>query len=204
MREPRPHDLLQVDGLDNYLPIDAPTWVKPVLRGTSWVVIHRTGTSSQGHAVGVRGARRTQRYELIAPQHCVVDRVVPEDVAGVRSWPIRDAAALQALREVRAPLNRLGFPWGPIGSVGFELATGLAAVMPEDDLDLIVRVPDRNRVFDQLLWLHDNHFRKMLAPVDCQIETPVGTIGLRELVSRACVVSGPSVAGSGSRPGSGD
>ena len=82
MRDPRPHDLLQVDGLDDYLPMNAPSWVKSVLRGTSWVVVRRAGTPSQGHLVGVRGVNRTQRYALVAPHHCVVDRVAPDSPDG--------------------------------------------------------------------------------------------------------------------------
>ena len=79
----------------------------------------RTATKSLGHAVGVRGTRPSQRYTLISPDHCVVDTVAPEVIAGVRGWPTRDIAALQGFREVRAPLNHLALPWGPIGSVGF-------------------------------------------------------------------------------------
>jgi phosphoribosyl-dephospho-CoA transferase len=73
-----------VEGLDDYLPIDAPSWVKSLLRGTSWVVV-RAAAPPQGHLVGVRGVDRTQRYALVAPHDCVIDRVAPEDVAGVRS-----------------------------------------------------------------------------------------------------------------------
>ena len=79
-------------------------------------------------------------------------------------------------------MNHLGLPWGPIGSVGFELATGLAATSPDSDLDLIVRVPDfRPATVDRLWSLHDSHFRHLSARVDCLVEGPVGTIGLPEL-----------------------
>ena len=184
MRHPRPHDLLQVEGLDDYLPSHAPTWVRTALRRTSWVVVLRTATKSLGHAVGVRGTGRTQRYSLIAPDHCVVDAVAPEVVAGVRGWPTRDIAALQGFREVRAPLNHLALPWGPIGSVGFELATGVATTTPDSDLDLMIRLPGLcQSIIDELVSLHDNHFRNAAARVDCQVETPVGAISLTELVA---------------------
>jgi phosphoribosyl-dephospho-CoA transferase len=182
MKDPRPQDLLQVEGLEDYLPVDAPTWVRSVLWRTSWVVVRRAGTPPHGHLVVVRGADHAQRYLLVAPRACVVDRVAPEDVAGVRAWPTRDVPALQALREVRAPLNQLGLPWGPIGSVGFELITGLAAVTPDDDLDLIVRASDVGHdTVAQLLSLQDDHFRNLLARVDCRVETAGGWLGLSEL-----------------------
>ena len=66
MRRPRPHDLLRVEGLDDYLPDSAPSWVRAALRRTSWVVVLRTATKSLGHTVGVRGTTRSQRYRLVA------------------------------------------------------------------------------------------------------------------------------------------
>jgi phosphoribosyl-dephospho-CoA transferase len=83
-------------------------------------------------------------------------------------------------------LNQLGLPWGPIGSVGFELATGQAATSPDSDLDLIVRVPDLQPATVDGLWsLHDSHFRHLSARVDCLVEGPAGTIGMTELASGA-------------------
>jgi phosphoribosyl-dephospho-CoA transferase len=139
---------------------------------------------SLGHPVAVRGASRSQRYTLIAPDHCLIDAVAPEAVAGVRAWPTRDIPALEAFRELRAPLNRFGLPWGPIGSVGFELATGVATATPDSDLDLMIRLPGLcQSIIDELVALHDNHFWNAAARVDCQVETPVGPISLTELVS---------------------
>jgi phosphoribosyl-dephospho-CoA transferase len=185
MRDPRPHDILKVFGLDSYLPAAVPLWIKTALHGSSWVVVLGPALS-QGYCVGVRGPNRLQRYTLIAPDHCVVDMIVPEDVAGVRAWPTRDLPALQSLREVRAPLNHLGLPWGPIGSVGFELATGLAAASPDSDLDLIIRVPDfQPGTVERLLSLQNNQFGNLPARVDCQVESPAELVDLDELVFKA-------------------
>jgi phosphoribosyl-dephospho-CoA transferase len=188
VRDPRPHDLLRVFELDTYLPADTAWWVKSALHGSSWVVTLGPAPKSEGHRVGVRGPDRSQRYTLVAPGDCVADMIVPEDVAGVRASPTRDLPALQSLREVRAPLNHLGLPWGPIGSVGFELATGLAATSRDSDLDLIIRVPDFEPAIVDRLWsLHNNHSRHLSARVDCLVEGPVGTIALTELTSGADV-----------------
>ena len=193
MRCLRPHDLLRVDGLDDYLPDRAPQWVRAALRRTSWVVVLRTARKSLGHPVAVRGASRPQRYTLIAPDNCVIDAVAPEAVAGVRAWPTRDIPALEGFRELRAPLNRLALPWGPIGSVGFELATGVQTATPDSDLDLMIRLPGLcQSIIDDLVALHDNHLWNAAARVDCQVETPVGPISLTELVS--CTRSLPVTA----------
>jgi phosphoribosyl-dephospho-CoA transferase len=197
MRHTRPNDLFQVDGLDDYLPSHAPPWVRTALRRTAWVVVLRTTAKSLGHAVGVRGADRSQRYSLIAPDHCVVDVIAPEAVAGVRAWPTRDIPALEGFRQVRAPLNHLALPWGPIGSVGFELATGVPTATPNSDLDLVIRLPGLcQSIIDELIRLHDSHFRNVELRVDCQVETPVGGISLTELVSatRPLAPTAPPVA----------
>jgi hypothetical protein len=101
VRAPRPHDLLQVDGLDLHLRGDPPEWVRNALHGTGWVVT-LPDAMTNGYAVGVRGRCKSQRYTTISP----------EDIAGVRAWPTRGTPALQALREVRAPLNTSGSPGG--------------------------------------------------------------------------------------------
>jgi hypothetical protein len=66
---------------------------------------------------------------------------------------------------------------------------------------MIVRVPDVGRaIIDQLLSLQDNHFRNLLARVDCQVDTAVGTIGLSELVSGAGQVMVMTQTGPPARP----
>ena len=81
-------------------------------------------------------------------------------------------------------MNRSALPWGPIGSVGFELASGVATATPDSDLDLMIRLPGLcQSIIDELVALHDKHFRSIAARVDCQVDTPVGPIGLTELVS---------------------
>jgi phosphoribosyl-dephospho-CoA transferase len=186
MRDPRTHDILGVFELDRYLPTEVPRWAKTTLHGSSWVVVRSPATLSRGHLVGVRGSDPSQRCVVIAPHQCIVDVVVPEDIAGVRSWPTRNLPALQSLREVRARLNQLGLPWGPVGSVGFELATGQAATTSDSDLELIIRVPDLDpATIEPLVSLQDNHFRNLAARVDCEVVTPVESIRLAELVSGA-------------------
>lgn len=181
MRVPRPHDLLHVEGLDDHLHHDAPQWVRNALQGTGWVVALPV-KSPCGHHVGVRGRTHPQRYTMVAPTSCIVDTISPEDIAGVRAWPTRGIPALEALREVRAPLNHLGLPWGPIGSVGYELVAGVAAVTSGSDLDLLVRLRHLDeQVIDDLIALQRSHFQNRSAAVDCLVETSHGTLPLAEL-----------------------
>jgi phosphoribosyl-dephospho-CoA transferase len=79
-------------------------------------------------------------------------------------------------------------PWGPTGSVGFELATGAATATADSDLDLVVRAPLLTpRVLTRLVELHAR-LKGVSVRVDCQIETVGGAIALAELASAASEV----------------
>jgi phosphoribosyl-dephospho-CoA transferase len=181
MAQQRQHDLLEADNLNHHLPTDAPPWVHNALEGTRWVVALEQ-QSAYGHPVGVRGADCRQWYRTVAPHEAVVNVISPEDIAGVRAWPTRGLRAHKALRDVRAKLNQLGLPWGPIGSVGYELVSGIATVTQSSDLNLLIRVRacDEHRL-DGLVSLQQNDFDHHPVPVDCLIETTRGMLRLAEL-----------------------
>ena len=101
MKEPRPHDLLRVFGLDTYLPADAPVVSQDRIHGSSWVVTLGPTPKSRAHP-SVRGPNRSQRYTLTAPDHCVVDMVAPEDVAGCgRGHPVASRLRSRYAKSVR-------------------------------------------------------------------------------------------------------
>jgi hypothetical protein len=98
-----------------------------------------------------------------------------------RPWTALPVA--RALRAAAALLGEAGLPWGPTGSVGFELASGVRTVTPSSDLDLLVR-PTRLQARATLERLHVA-LQRLPAGVDCQIETDDGAIALGELLSGA-------------------
>ncbi|AKT43890.1 malonate decarboxylase holo-ACP synthase [Chondromyces crocatus] len=141
---PRPHDLLHLTDPSHLVALgDIPTWVSPALTRAPWVVVRRAQPLDGLLAVGVRGATRSERFAaFIAPDH--IDRVVsPEDLAHAHRADSphgsRDLPAFRALACVALLLAPTGIPWGPAGSVGFELASGWPAVTPGSDLDLLLR-----------------------------------------------------------------
>jgi phosphoribosyl-dephospho-CoA transferase len=71
----------------------------------------------------------------------VTERVRPEELAG-RPAP-RDLPVFWAVT-LLAGLDRPAWAvaWGPGGSAGFELATGVPAARQGSDLDLVIRVPE--------------------------------------------------------------
>jgi phosphoribosyl-dephospho-CoA transferase len=163
------------------LPPDAPPWVTCALGATPWVVVRRAPAPMGRIAVGVRGRSRSERYATAVHTDDVCEVVGPEDLAHVLPRAGRELAAMCALHTVRGVLDDSGLPWGPTGSIGFELATGICTATTESDLDLVVRVgPDSPETLTLLAALN-HEFRSLTVRVDCQIETPAGAVALAEL-----------------------
>jgi phosphoribosyl-dephospho-CoA transferase len=135
-------------------------------------------------AVGVRGRDRSHRYAWAVRRDDVSETVAPEDLTDVASRAGREVAALRALSLVRAPFNEAGLAWGPTGSVGFELATGVPTATPDSDLDLVIRAPSLPTALDRLDALH-RRLGRLAVRIDCQVETHSGAIALAELLSAA-------------------
>ena len=91
--------------------------------------------------------------------------------------------ALAALARVAPLLASRGHRWGPGGSVGFEIATGVATATSSSDLDLILRQEHRLGL-DEAIDL-----RAVLvgaaapARVDVLLETPCGGVSLADLAA---------------------
>lgn len=176
MSAPQPHDLLRLAAFA--LPTDAPAWAVRALRGAPWVVVRRATAPTGLIAVGVRGTARSERYGTAVSLDDVREVVPPEELAHVASR--RQLPALRTLGTVAPLLDDTGLAWGPTGSVGFELATGMEAATAESDLDLLIRMPGFD-VRPLLTKMHQG-LQSHAARLDCQIEIPTGAIALVELM----------------------
>jgi phosphoribosyl-dephospho-CoA transferase len=178
---PQVHDLLQINhaslGSGNAA---EPSWVRQTILDCPWVVVLRA-QSAFGHiAVGVRGDRRSDRWAACCEKSLVRDIVRPEELL----WRDRDAQRTPALRALQKMSERwadLTLPWGPGGSVGFELASGRKVTTQASDLDLIIRAAGQIGV-DEARVLLDRTVG-LEAKVDVRVETPVGGFSLEEYVS---------------------
>jgi len=77
----------------------------------------------------------------------------------------------------------LDHPWGPGGSIGFELATGSHVVKPESDLDIVIYA-ERRMTADEAKSLCARAM-DLPATVDIRMETPVLGFSLREFASQS-------------------
>jgi phosphoribosyl-dephospho-CoA transferase len=175
----RPHDLLRVEPASSLFR-DAPGWVRAALRTAPWVVIRRGRCGPGRIPVGIRGLERRQRFPTEVSTATVIETLSPPELLG-RANALPDlpaAVALHRATEVFAPTE---LRWGPGGSVGFTLASGVCAITPESDLDLVLtahRVP-----LPSLLADVQERLRGLPARVDVQLNLPIGGIAVDELLS---------------------
>jgi phosphoribosyl-dephospho-CoA transferase len=189
---PWPHDLLwltRADALWSDRP--QPEWVPEAMVQAAVVVVRRARPIGGRIPVGVRGRSRSERFPAAVAPDGVRRRVRPEDLLARQDWRGTERggtmAALRALGWLAHAWDGLEWPWGPTGSAGFELATGVPALTSESDLDLVIRVREPlSNLAAQLLL---KTVLRLETAVDAQIETPLGSVALREVASP----SGPRV-----------
>jgi len=186
MTSPRPHDLVRVSHPVELLN-GAPEWVSRALALAPWAVVRRD-ISGEGHLpVGVRGKTREQRWGAVISATNIAERLAPEQLLDrVKSLPLRTPAA-RALAELSERLKAFPVRWGPTGSAGFELATGLRTLNAQSDLDILIRAQfhlDLPAQWALLAGLRDG-FADLPARVDAQVDFNAGAVALDELLSGA-------------------
>lgn len=176
---PHVHDLLHIDRISRCT--DEPSWVRQTLLECPWVVVRRARAASGLIAVGVRGSTRSERWAAFCEKSLATKIVRPEDLRDRTANDVRRTPARRALQEMQKRWMDLTLPWGPAGSVGFELASGRTVTTEASDLDLVIQAPERidlneaRSLLDRTLGL--------AAKIDVRVETPVCGFSLEEYVS---------------------
>ncbi len=182
----RPHDLLwlaEPAALIASGPL--PEWATADLIANTPVVVRRQKLHDPDLLpAGLRGQERHQRLAAFAHRSAITRHVSPEalsqlDIATV--LPFNDNAALTALLALQPALEAIGLPWGPTGSVGFALATGLPVLRAHSDLDLVIRATsplDAEQTSRLASLSHDTACR-----IDLQIDTGTGGFSFAEWIA---------------------
>lgn len=180
---PHPHDLLWL-GVPLVLASDTPVpdWVD-----ANWpLVVRRDQGAEAGRIpVGARGPMRHQRHPAWVDARLVKRVATPEDLAALLPLHQRareGCAFLKALASLAPCLDDIGLPWGPTGSAGFALASGVAMLRPESDLDLLVRAETRPSAA-QIVGLSGLQARSPCR-LDIQIDTGWGGFALGEWLAQ--------------------
>ena len=181
--EPSTHALLRIarpEALEGVAAL--PAWAEAALRRAPWVVVRRARSRDGLIPVGVRGPDRAERLAAWLCPGAALECLRPPELAARSAW--RGSArraqvpALGALEAVAALMRRHELIWGPCGSVGFELASGIATAGPQSDLDLMVEAaapPLRTAAAELQAALAQLPVR-----ADVLLEGPHGAVALEE------------------------
>lgn len=151
------------------------------LHHAPFAVVRRLAPREDLIAIGIRGTFREQRYAGWLPTQHITGIRSPESLS--LPSPVPAFPAFAALVALRRRWQNLELPWGPIGSVGFALASGAFAVSDTSDLDLLIRAehPITIELAQELL----RESQSLPCRVDIQIETPLGSVALAELAANS-------------------
>jgi len=147
-----------------------------------WVVVRRGRISDGLIPVGVRGAQRHERCAGFTRLSEVMEIRRPDQLRLTLADDARRALqAFRTLAYLESHLVGLNMSWGPGGSVGYELASGIPAVRDGSDLDLILFAPKKLDIIEaQDLW---RMISSAPGKVDALIETPFCGFSLEEFVT---------------------
>ncbi|UOE53544.1 malonate decarboxylase holo-ACP synthase [Cytobacillus oceanisediminis] len=173
-----PHDLLKIEAkhLISHSPI--PDWAIQALSMASYVVVRRANAPDGQIAIGIRGKARSERFGAFIPIDAFIHQIKPEHLAEISLWENKQSPVFFSLKIASEILEKHKIVWGPGGSVGFELATGLETVTSGSDLDIVVRAPKPIPV--NIAAQIVNEMKSCPARVDIQAETPAGSFSLLE------------------------
>ena len=172
----RPHDLLWLHADATLLGITEP-WVAQQWSPQQPVVVRRDVVQQVAIPISVRGAARHQRAAGWVQMQDVQRIDAPEDlVARAATHRFHALPTVQALQQLQQ--QRWSWQWGVTGSTGFALATSLAVLHAESDLDLLIRAPQPLDSDELALW--QQRLLQLPCRADTQIETPCGAFALNE------------------------
>jgi phosphoribosyl-dephospho-CoA transferase len=181
----RPHYLLKIDTAaisfgNSSFDVSVPASVRRELEETNFVVVRRGVITESWVPIGIRGPQRFQRWAAWYPRYAIQEIVKPMDLL-TRVNTVNDRNVSPARRALQSLMNAwqsLTYPWGPAGSLGFEMATGQQTTTMKSDLDVVIYAdhPLSRRDAQRLLASADDLETK----VDIRIETPMCGFSLTE------------------------
>jgi phosphoribosyl-dephospho-CoA transferase len=180
----RVHDLLFLSGGRVHPACMAePPWVQAAMKRSPWVVVRRVNAPVGKVAVGVRGTDRSQRWGGLVDVTEVAQIKRPLQLRVSLAHDSRKSIpALKTLALVERELADIDLSWGPVGSVGFELATGDRVITEASDLDLALFASQRiDHAIARDLW---DILSSLPAKVDVRVETPGCGFSLEEYALR--------------------
>jgi phosphoribosyl-dephospho-CoA transferase len=175
------HDRMNVDSPEERSPL----WVEHSLQEAPFVVVRRAKSFAGIIPVGVRGSLRNQRFAAFLAPVSIRRRITPEQLSATRGRLSKarteEIPGLKVLAVIEEQLASFPLAYGPTGSIGFELASGLPTATSASDLDLLIRAPEHLpiQLAQELVLIFSGHSCR----VDAELETPRGAVSLTEYAS---------------------
>lgn len=181
--ELRPHDLLRIKDITR-IDFDSKRgdWLQEALILAPFAVMRRAPQEEKRIPIGIRGGSREQRLAGVTDSNNIKQYITPEELTASKGWRdnkhLNEIGIAKNLELIDGILSKEGFLWGPTGSIGFELASGVTVVNKDSDLDIILRIsqfislPAARQLLDELL--------QVPVKMDILLETPEGAIALEE------------------------
>ena len=184
MRAPSTHYLLRIDSPESLSGIEsAPSWVEQSLQSAPYVVVRRWKQCTTEIAVGVRGSSREERWASFIASSAMIESLSPSDLRISQLEDRNRLECIDALRHLQfleQAWSELENRWGPGGSVGYELASGVNTCRPSSDLDIVVFAPEPISLHgaEQLLY----SAKAISESIDIIVEAPQCGFSLKEFV----------------------
>lgn len=188
----KPHYLLKIRSMEDLVAdLPFPEWAQASLIRAPFVVVRRAEMRQGMIPVGIRGAQRGQRMACWLPEGLVQEVITPFSLTEERNWKaaydLSPPETIRSLRHVIQLMKNMGFKWGPTGSTGFELATGMPTLKESSDLDLLIEVPEILSVKTAKNLL-DRMEDISTVRLDVQINTAKGGVAMKEYAASAKVL----------------
>ena len=160
-----------------------PKWVREELKRLPVAVVRRAPILNDTVQIGIRGAARSQRQAgMISFEH-ILRRITPENLVKQKSWNnsnhLQKLGIADTLEKINDILSNFGLTWGPVGSVGFELASGDEAANESSDIDMVII---GSRIFSRKFAKQLEHeLNKVPIKLDIQLEINRGAVAFAEI-----------------------
>ena len=183
----RVHDLLEIDPAE-FMAAEGegksiPEWVQERLLAVPFVVVVRGSATETKIPVGIRGEERNQRWGAFCQRAWVKEIITPPQLlkCAVSESRAQAIPALRSLFLLKDLWRYFDLPWGPGGSIGFELATGRQVASPKSDLDIVIYAD--NRITKEEAKYLCAVTADLPAELDIRVETPRFEFSLQEYSS---------------------
>ena len=164
--EMKVHDIVRFHTIEHLVHFtEIPAWIAHAKSAQNYAVVRRIPITEKV-PIGLRGNSRKERHACFINREAILEIIRPTDlVAKISSG--RAEHYMSTLNDVKRIIAKHRLLWGPTGSIGFELATGIKVTNPYSDYDIAIYIEEIDIAVLKKLFISLNSLETKL---DVQIE----------------------------------